>query len=98
MGQQIRLGTLSLTQLIPINSNKIRPFRSVIKGYTGQTKNPSPRDHWKYTPEKHQERLDKLKNFITELSNKSQEDITQFLRGEHYFYIDFLMTQTYSSL
>lgn len=68
-----------------------------MKGYTGQQKNPSPRDHWKFTAERHQERLQKFKVFISDVLAKSKEEVDQFLRGEHFFYLDFLMTQLYSS-
>jgi len=98
MGLKIWLSIVCIIQFIPVNSTKIRPFRSVVKGYTGQQKNPSPRDHWKFTAEKHQGRLDKLKEFISDISNKNQEDINQFIRGDHFFYLDFLMTLTYPSI
>jgi hypothetical protein len=36
-------------------------------------------------------------NFINDLPNKSEHEIRQFLRGHHYFWIDFLLTISYAS-
>jgi hypothetical protein len=79
---------------VPRNS-RIQPFRSLLRGYTGFQKIPGVRDHWKFTNEDHETRLKKAEEFISNLHRKTSEEVTQFIRGEHYFYIDFLMTNTY---
>ena len=32
------------------------------------------------------------------LKDRAPEEITQYLRGEHYFYLDFLMSQAYGEV
>lgn len=40
------------SQLIQLNAaTRVKPFRTIVRGYTGQVKNPALREHWKYTPE-----------------------------------------------
>lgn len=73
MGIQVRRSNSPFMQFLPTTSSKIRPFRSQVRGYTGQQKNPSIRDHWKYSPEKHEERLEHLRGFCSSHADKSQE-------------------------
>lgn len=40
------------SQLIQLTAaTRVKPFRTIVRGYTGQVKNPALREHWKYTPE-----------------------------------------------
>ncbi len=36
-----------------LKNTRIQPFRSLIRGYTGQRKTPSVREHWKFTRADH---------------------------------------------
>ena len=74
--------TIPLTEdLFSTAHARIQPFRSIIRGYTGARKNPSPREHWKYTREDHEARLKKLQDFSANLKEKSREELVQYLRG-----------------
>ena len=81
--KQIRLGNPPLIKLLHINSSRLKSFRSFVRGYTGQQKNPAVRDHIKYSNELHQEKKQKLVDFLEslEIEAKSEHEITQYLRG-----------------
>jgi len=53
------------------NSPKLRPFRTIVAGYTGQQQNPAVREDWKYIPSDYAkvnvalfQRVEKLKTFM----------------------------------
>lgn len=48
-------------QLIPIGSSKLKPFRSRVRGYTGQKKSPGVREHMKFNSETHLKKLAQFK-------------------------------------
>jgi hypothetical protein len=54
MAQQIRLGNRLNTQNYKFNSLKLKPFRTVVVGYTGQQQNPGIRE-WKFLQVTHEE-------------------------------------------
>lgn len=97
MACKIRRGTSFPTQFFTYSCPKIRPFRSITRGYTGQKTNLALREHWKFSVECHQKRLGKLKQCIMDISAVPLREIVQFLRGENYFYIDYLLTLNYKS-
>lgn len=40
------------SQLIQLTAvTRVKPFRTIVRGYTGQVKNPALREHWKFTAE-----------------------------------------------
>jgi hypothetical protein len=82
-----------------ITSPNIKPFRSVTRGYTGPTDGPAIREHYSFSIDGLKENYEKsLIEFTRNIHSKSEFEITQFIRGTHYTWIDFLMTQSYSSI
>ena len=74
------------------NSNKIAPFRSHTRGYSGQAKG-AYRD-WKLNLA-HQSHIEsRVKEVIQTkfLCFESAHECTQFIRGELYFYLDSILT------
>jgi hypothetical protein len=60
MGFQKRLSTFLLTQVYPLITQRIKPFRSITKGYTGQRKSPAIREHWVFAIQNHETRMDQF--------------------------------------
>lgn len=65
-------------ELVPLTDDtalnqhsRIQPFHTIIRGYTGVKKTPSPREHWKFTREDHQHRIKKLDDFVVGLEEQS---------------------------
>lgn len=74
-------------------SYKIAPFRRCSKGYTGQVKMPL-RAHLSFKVEEAQqfrERVDKLVE--DDFRGLSAHELTQFIRGELFVYVEYLRSQ-----
>ena len=80
-----------------MNSHNIRPFRSVIRGYTGQIKNAALREHLQFELKDSEKHLQNLEPFLLDIHHADPDQITQVLRGQHYIWVDFLLTRKLAS-
>lgn len=53
MERQIRLSNSPYIQNYKHNSLKLRPFRTIVIGYTGQMQNAALREEWKFSMPDH---------------------------------------------
>ena len=93
-----------LIQYYKFGSPKLQHFRTITLGYTGQKVNPAIRPHWKFSLEEHLkvitrviQKLDLLKDFMKKVRFEMKGyELTQYLRGKHYIYIDCLLETTFT--
>ena len=80
-----------------LKSSRIAPFRMYSKGYTGQIKNPLRR--MEYSAEWIDTQMKKIKEVIESDFKvlKTAFEITQYLRGKVFIYVDFLMANEYKN-
>ncbi len=70
----------------------MKPFRSIVKGYTGQMSIVAYRDHMAFDSKINQQKIEDLQKFIENPFEKTAYQITQFVRGEHFIHFDFLIS------
>ena len=61
---QIRHRNYFVIKFLPANSNRLKPFRSIVRGYTGQQKKPGIRDHISFNHQAHESKTKMFQNFI----------------------------------
>ncbi len=78
---------------VRLDSARLAPFRRRTMGYTGQEKQ-AYRD-FKFQPAKHLEfehRLEEILEGMADPKETTADKLTQFLRGDLFFYVDSLLT------
>ena len=79
-------------EYVPYSCTKIEPFRTITKGYTGM-KNSSKREEWSFKSEELESLKEKVEDIVKEEFDnfKTAFEATQFLRGEIYYYVDWIL-------